>query len=305
MPTAIEWAEETIQLFTGCSEISSGCKNCYARRRAWLLAHNHMLPNDTRKAYKKAVYKQDGKVKWTGEITPIPGALSKLETLAGRGHNKRVFIQSMGDLAHPGCAEHSKIILDALNIALESTHTFLILTKRPENIRLWLQEIEDWGSEETPNIWFGATVEHPNYEDRIVELLKINAAKHFVSVEPCLGKIDLTPYFGGRVCNGCGKEAYGLDLVICGGETGPGARPMHPAWVRSLRDQCQAAGVPFFFKSWGSWAPWRSIIQELTQGQINRKKRHDWGPDNPDVFRVGKKAAGRLLDGREESGWPE
>jgi len=180
-----------------------------------------------------------------------------------------------------------------------------------------------------PNVWLGVTAENQaRADERIPILLQIPAAKRFVSVEPMLGPVDLTkiiiPITGKGSSQPCAPDSvrrinsltgddvlydhkgYGvgskranLDWVICGGETGPGARPMHPDWVRGLRDQCQAAGVPFFFKSWGEWMP---SYQTGATFELSRLKTDEVvmsGPGHGVVMKkVGKKAAGRLLDGQ-------
>lgn len=171
-----------------------------------------------------------------------------------------------------------------------------------------------------PNVWLGTSVENQEQADkRIPELLRVPAAVRFLSMEPLLGPVDLKgcmqPLGYGWVENHCTGPEGGsaIDWVIVGGESGPHARPMHPQWARDIRDQCEAAGVPYFFKQWGEWLPvatprvgkehlvmnaegslmegdWESVMQ--TRG-------NDWG-----FARVGKKAAGRLLDGREWNQMP-
>jgi protein gp37 len=138
-----------------------------------------------------------------------------------------------------------------------------------------------------------------------VELIKIPAAGRFISIEPILGPVDLREFLEIDRVPGGEWERSGwrpaLDWVIVGGETGPGARPVKPGWVRTLRDQCLWAGVPFFFKSWGEWAK----RHDLLAGCPGLKGRlwHTWDPDTS-VCRVGKKKAGRLLDGQEWSQFP-
>lgn len=192
----------------------------------------------------------------------------------------------------------------------------------------------NWLAGEAPaNVWIGATICNQAEADRdIPKLLAVPAAKRFLSIEPMLSEIDLrqlrvyndgaarpthdclsgyssdTPW--GYVANNL-VPPFGrgrIDWVICGGESGPHARPMHPDWVRSLRDQCAAAGVPFLFKQWGEWAPYR-LGGDLRSGRV----QHLHAPGNPDGFfrrgdsyveRVGKRVAGRKLDGREHSEWP-
>ena len=166
-----------------------------------------------------------------------------------------------------------------------------------------------------PNVWLGATIVNQEEADRdIPKLLAVPAAKRFLSMEPLLGPVDLTDLVQPV---GPGEHHYSaldcdvepednewrgatIDWVIVGGESGPGARPMHPQWARDLRDQCAAAGVPFLFKQWGEWAP----ATLLDAGPAHaRAEVHHFG--DCDIFKVGKKAAGRLLDGIEHNGFPE
>lgn len=209
-----------------------------------------------------------------------------------------------------------------------------------------------------PNVWLGATVVNQAEADRdIPKLLEVPARVRFLSIEPMLGPVKLygrddggTLWIGGqRGCGGTHRHSgdpaghdhgrgtgwasgdpriehhhhdhrcnRGIDWVICGGESGPNARPMHPDWVRSLRDQCAAAGVPFLFKQWGEWTPGENV--ERVRGTVDTAFLYDDGwhtyplnlatdhghiDDQPDLYRVGKKAAGRLLDGVEHNGFPE
>jgi protein gp37 len=156
----------------------------------------------------------------------------------------------------------------------------------------WMLDSQQRG-EPYPNVWIGATVVNQEEADRdIPKLLSVPAAKRFLSMEPLLGPVDLTNYLAANALH----EIDGgprLDWVIVGGESGPKARPMHPDWARSLRNQCQAAGVPFLFKQWGEFAP------NWFNDDANQKI-----PGSEWIERMGKKVAGRLLDGREWNGFP-
>jgi protein gp37 len=176
-----------------------------------------------------------------------------------------------------------------------------------------------------PNVWLGVSVENQAAADeRIPLLLQTPAAVRFVSCEPLLGPVRLDRigeepegYLNALAavvhCDGRGtKSITGLDWVICGGESGPGARPMHPDWARNLRDQCKAVGVPFFFKQWGEWAPCENgEVTPNPQDWDTPPPTHEFhGDDRPRcaqevVYRIGKKAAGSLLDGREWKQFPE
>lgn len=181
-------------------------------------------------------------------------------------------------------------------------------THRWEPLRDWLA---DWFVLHEPpaNVWIGTTVEDQERADkRIPQLLQIPAKVRFLSCEPLLGPVDLrfecddpdddNP--AGKIFRNALAPGFGIKpihWVICGGESGPKARPMHPDWARSLRDQCAAAGVPFLFKQWGEYCPAEGRPESLTH-------IHRW-PDNTAMVRPGKKAAGRLLDGQEHNGFPQ
>jgi len=178
----------------------------------------------------------------------------------------------------------------------EIRHTFLVLTKRPERMTK-IERITGLEIGLIDNIWHGLTVcNQQEADEKIPELLKV-PGKHFLSIEPMLGPVNISRFMahsihcikchpGGSPCN-CSRP----DAVVLGGETGPGARPMDPDWPRSVRDQCQAAGVPFFFKQWGEWLPAFMVDDET--------KYKDQIIDGTIMCRVGSKAAGRLLDGKE------
>jgi protein gp37 len=172
-----------------------------------------------------------------------------------------------------------------------------------------------------PNVWVGTTVENqPAADERIPHLLATPAAVRFVSCEPLLGPVDVWPKTasGALLNRGSVATGRGIDWVICGGETGPGARPMHPDWARSLRDQCVAARVPFFFKRWGEWAP--DGFEHANRPNApacyltadgNSYMADNWTPEHRcrdekyAMVRVGKKAAGRELDGRTWDEMPD
>lgn len=237
-------------LVSSCTRVSPGCQNC------WSLA------------MEKRFHRGE-----EGEIVVHPERLD----IPLRTRKPTVFCV-WNDLFHPMVS--TLFIAGVFEKMMESDrHTFLVLTKRPEVV-LNLMRSTTFDIRGLPrNLWLGVTAENQEQADkRIPILLQIPAAKRFVSIEPMLSKIDLEmlphEYDG---ISGCYSALTGewwpavgdyrveernkiqtpkLDLVILGGETGPHARPMHPDWVRSVRDQCAAAGVPFFFKSWGEWAPW-------------------------------------------------
>ena len=186
-----------------------------------------------------------------------------------------------------------------------SPHIWLLLTKWPDRMNEFFWQ---WLGPMPRNFYLGTSIENQAAADeRILYLLQTPAAVHYVSVEPCLSAIDLTPWLRER---GGGSFPIGLprrqphlpanwhqpalQWVVVGGESGPGARPMHPDWARSLRDQCQAAGVPFFFKQWGAYRP--------HDGHGPAPTRFS---DGMGMVCVGKKAAGHLLDGRAWQEFPQ
>jgi protein gp37 len=221
-------------------------------------------------------------------------------------------------------------------------HTFQVLTKRHARLRSLLNSHEfvlqvdralynDHGRTEPrealsvwplPNVWLGVSVENQQWADiRIPALLETPAAVRFLSCEPLLGPVDLSAWLPvplcdecdanmeAPMCNGCHRAfEQRIGWCIVGGESGPGARPMHPQWARDIRDQCNSAGVPFLFKQWGEWAPTGAFgvgIGEVSRRMFVSGKSHPvnaWMDE--EIARVGKKAAGRELDGRTWDEYP-
>jgi len=250
MTTKIEWTDETWNPVTGCTPVSAGCQNCYAARMARRLAG--------RCGYPPAPYHFD--------VTLHPERLDEPR----RWHKPRmIFVCSMSDFFHVDVpVEFQARVFQVVRDCPQ--HIFMFLTKRPE--QAWLLD-QVGGIPRYDNLWLGITAENQEmFDARYPYLAQIDAAVRFVSCEPLLSEINL----GGAT----------PDWVICGGESGPGARPMHPDWARSLRDQCVAKNVPFFFKQWGAW------------------RYNDYGALGLKPERMGKKAAGRLLDGREWNEMP-
>lgn len=301
MKTKIEWADITINPIVGCSKCSPGCDHCYAERFAARLAKNPA----TAKKYAGVVDKNG---KWTGKINEE--GWGSFDTLPHTP--KRIFLGSMTDIFHENVPE---VTIEEIfwNIKfMWRQHTFLLLTKRPRNAQKFIKDCPL-----PQNAWLGVTVCNQAEADaKIPVLLDIPAAKRFVSVEPMLGPVQLSPFLVAkhRATDGAlNLNAYmnshpsnSLDWVICGGETGPGARPMHPIRVRSLRDQCQAAGVPFFFKGWGEWVTENQSPEDIVLPGHSTIS-HGWkGRKYEDiVYRVGKSRSGRLLDGRTWDEIPE
>jgi protein gp37 len=178
-------------------------------------------------------------------------------------------------------------------------HIFLLLTKRPERLKGFMEGMcYEWRT--LPNLWLGVTVvNQPEADEKIPLLLQIPAAVRWVSIEPMLGPVDLLAIPAKGVPGYAGlKLSDMLHWVVLGGESGPGARPMHPDWVRALRDQCQEAGVTFFFKQWGEWGP--DVLPGVPVFKDTGRFDEEKG-----MVKYGKKLAGRLLDGREWNELPK
>ena len=245
--TKIEWADAVWNPVTGCTKVSEGCRHCYAEgiaKRFW------------------------GERKFTD----VQCHEDRLDAPLHWRKPRRVFVNSMSDLFHPA-VPFEFIDMVFATMAWMQEHTFMILTKRPAQMVKYFAEVGRAHLAPLPNVWLGVTVENQQAADeRIPYLLRTPAAVRFVSVEPMLGEVNLDPYMqhppfteGYKMTWGY-SEWRGLDWVICGGETGPGARLMDLDWARSLRDQCQAAEVPFFFKRVGSAYQWRKGHDRLLDG---------------------------------------
>ncbi len=240
MANPIGWCEKTWNPVTGCTPISEACEHCYAERMAKRLAGRFGYP--------------------ANEPFRVTIHLDRLDKLLTWKKSRRIFVCSMGDLFHKDTPRRLILCVYSCMLDYARQHTYLILTKRPERMREINEEFEG-RLLESPHIQFGVTAENQQRADeRIPILLNTPAAVRFVSVEPMLGPVDVKPWIGAypvsrqqckSASEACPNEhcsCPSLDWVICGPETGPGARPMDLGWARSLRDQCQAAGVPFYFK---------------------------------------------------------
>ncbi len=307
--TKISWATHTVNWLAGCSHTGPECDNCYAETMSQRLV-NMGGPD----RYAGAV--EDWT--WTGEINYDPEALFRaFDGLRDARKPRRVFVNSMSDTFHDGVPVQAHIDLAREIRRLEQSrmagkplpHVIMLLTKRPENMSTWQREFFPLG---LPSwVWVGVTAGNQRSADiRVPKLLQVNAAVRFVSVEPMLGAVDLGAVKVGNGDAWCpmshnehGDEMChpGLDWIVCGGESGPQARPMHPDWARSLRDQCKAAAVPFLFKQWGEYAP---IPEPNQSSPIQAKPPLTVNVDGFNMNRRGKKAAGRLLDGEQHHEFP-
>lgn len=311
--TKIEWTEATWNPIVGCSVATPGCTNCYAMRMAHRLGRNPKTPH-----YAGLTQDSRGGPVWTGKLTLAPDHV--IEAPLHRRKPTTYFVNSMGDLFHEDVPDDWIDRVFAV-MARCPLHRFQVLTKRADRMRAYMQSCQ-YGADDSgrlwplPNVWLGVSVEDQARADlRIPDLLATPAAVRFVSAEPMLGPVDLTEATR-RFLRHPSYLNMSLHWVICGGESGPGARPMHPAWARSLRDQCQAAGVAFFFKQWGEWGPEQtSPLSPAQTGALVRLKENGTGhivyaaghgPEMPATLlsRLGKSRAGRLLDGREWNEMP-
>lgn len=362
--TVIEWTEATWSPITGCSVISSGCKHCYAMKLAGTRLQHHSsragLTVDT-----KAGPVWTGEVRFNEKWLMQPISWQRPRMIFVCAHADlfhpavpdewidRVFGVMWACLyGRNGAAGH---VFQILTKRPERMRAYL----HQDRLERWANAAIHYGGgcdpdglyDQTmekakrphPRIWFGVSVEDQAAADeRIPVLLQTPAAVRWISAEPLLGHVDLCETFGmwwnktmggfesshssgfNRNPNNLAEKA--VDWVVVGGESGPKARPMHPEWARSLRDQCAAAGVPFLFKQWGEWAPrsdcyhtfsdgsscadrdpgatkWPCI--RLTERGLNgHSLSNSDGGDDAYMQRIGKKEAGRRLDGIEHNGYP-
>jgi protein gp37 len=253
----IEWTDATWNPIVGCKAVSAGCDHCYAARYA-----SRNLSDTYRGLAEDGVF--------NGTVRCLP---ERLDQPLRWKKPRRIFVNSMSDLFHPSVPYDFICRVFAVMGETEDRHTYQILTKRPYRMRstlirpyLSFEENQANVIVDLPlsNVWLGTSIENDGYTFRAGPLRNTPAAVRFLSLEPLLGplpSLDLT----------------GIGWVIVGGESGPGARPMHVDWVRDIRDLCIAWSIPFLFKQWGEWR---------------------------DGKRMGKHAAGRELDGRQWMEYP-
>jgi len=261
--TGIEYVDFSWNPVAGCSHYSPGCDNCYAEKMAMRLREMEFkeFENQSKKAINRVnpyhiVTNSKG---WNGEVAPLPDRLN--EPLKVKKPS-RIFVCSMSDLFHPWVpAEYISRVLGI--IAQAHWHTFMILTKRAERMMEVMNETDKYSCL-IPNLWLGVTVCNPNELYKLDELRKIPAVLRFVSFEPLLEDVgDISHYFSGGLESwseghpespdskwpgGYSRKFPGVDWVICGCESGANRRPANIEWIRSLRNQCVAAGTPFFLK---------------------------------------------------------
>lgn len=328
--TGIEWCDATVNFWIGCTKVSAACDHCYAEAMASRFGLAKWGHGEKRVRTKGAIataFRLDRKAQrlgrrlkvfsnsmsdffdaevddsWRDEamaamalcghldwliLTKRPKVMLSYCSSRFSGEFNTYISDAMADLSHPYSEDHHQATIDRTDLG------------KP-----------------LPNVWLGVTAENQDMADlRIPELLRTPAAKRFLSCEPLLGAIRFRDEWlrcpGGAeygrglsrttVHAGCCESHPRIDWIIAGGESGPQARPMHPNWARSLRDQCVAAGVPFFFKQWGEWGFTGDVI-------VGARDAYFWpfnddGSVGPVSYLIGKERAGRLLDGREWNDMP-
>lgn len=325
----IQWTQATWNFITGCTKISDGCMNCYIERTPpFRMAHRR--------------FDKPG----TGGTTGVKLHSDRLALPLRWRRPRRIFVNSLADLFHEAVPD--QFIAEAFAVmALARQHTFQVLTKRHARMRSLLAGARTNGFWDLmvnalfargfsggiewplPNVWLGVSVENQQWADiRIPALLETPAAVRWLSCEPLLGPVDLARHIRYEAEPGGGVLARPtLSWVVTGGETGPGARPSHPDWFRHLRDQCLAAGIAFFHKQNGEWAPIGPLYGQNDHDQVAEDARFEAAVETRQVIqlersgyvvdghqpadprtwlmvRAGQKAAGRELDGHTWDEYP-
>ncbi len=290
--SGIEWTDHTFNPWIGCTRVSPACDICYAETLATGRLGREWGPHAARRRTKT----WGDPLRWNRQAE-------------GATQRPRVFCASLADVFD----NHRSILPEwrrDLWALIETTPNldWLLLTKRPQNIAKMVPQ--RWmGDGFPPHVWIGATVENQTEADRrIPHLLAVPARVRFLSCEPLLGpvnqeslalpngeRLDAVDGFHYDACDRVTAWDSKLDWVITGGESGGTARPSNPQWFRKLRDQCVTAGVPFLFKQWGEW---------VSVSEVEGPGRHHTFEDGRTVRRIGKKHAGRTLDGVIHDGFP-
>lgn len=342
--SSIEWCDTTWNPILGCKRVSPGCDQCYAITQARIRAGNPSPK--VAAAFAGLTERTEAGIDWTGQINLLP---ERLHQPFGWRKPRKVFVNSLSDLFHEDVPD-AYIASIFVVMAATPQHTYQILTKRHGRMRSLLNSdafrvmcftaaaLRNLDLESVawplPNVWLGVSVEDQKWADiRIPALIETPAAIRWVSAEPLLGPVDLFGQpdegceaagpaishhgYATPVGYGTGTEwdcdhQPGIDWLVVGGESGAGARPMHPSWVRSIRDQCVTADVPFLFKQRGAWT-WerrsgepepRVYVSEADGRTADEQTAIAALGSWAGVRRVGKKAAGRELDGRTWDEFP-
>lgn len=334
----IEWTDHTFNPWEGCQKVGPGCDHCYAETRNARFGGGTAInwgPGAPRRRTSASNWNK-----------PLAWNAAHDAFFAAHGRRQRVFCASLADVFDNEVDTAWRMDLFSL-IAQTPNLDWLILTKRIGNVMKMCSGDGLMFDMICSRVWLGATIVNQEEADRdIAKLLAVPARVRFLSMEPLLGPVDLCniPHplrakgadwvrLQALATNGIGE---GINWVIVGGESGPGARPMHPDWARDLRAQCAAAGVPFLFKQWGEWRPAMTFAEATNHPMIvtNRAVKAtteaakmfipmsgcfhmqhqvesmldgsgEYAHLDCSVFKAGKKAAGRLLDGVQHDGYPE
>jgi protein gp37 len=310
--TAISWTDATWSPWEGCTKVGPGCDHCYAERQnRWLKAGENWGPGAPRREYSDAHWRKP--LRWNAKAQ-------------AEGKRLHVFPSVCDPFDNEVPPEWRRRFFELIRATPHLT--WLLLTKRVGNVARMVMEAgvgsmlagNGFASGLPGNVWLGATVVNQEEADRdIPKLLQLSARVRFLSIEPMLGPVDLHVPWGGLrtdVLQGWTDPSHGIHWVIAGGESGPHARPAHPDWFRSLRDQCAAAGVPFHFKQWGEWLPVETdlpgdgecyaVADDGSDRELSSRRAvrlHRFGHEQ-EMARMGKVIAGRLLDGIEHHGFP-
>lgn len=322
--STIEWTDGTWPIVVGCEEAGPGCTNCYAVLEVHRKGFN---PNEKiRTAFEGLTTRKGSKnaLKWNGKVRCLPQRLDWPVTRFKKP--SKIFVTSMGDLFHDDVPD--EFLIQVFKV-MEATpqHTYQVLTKRAENMYRFInkkaQKLAEWKQWPLPNVWLGVSTENQWAADkRIPWLVSTKAAIRFLSCEPLLGPVDLRnvkdigdlgdgdhtyiDVLAGEYGSRGHKTIFSfgmanrrkIDWVIAGGESGPKARLMQTDWARKLRDDCRYSRTKFLFKQHGDWYPLASA-DEASQYPTKRMT------DDHRFVKVGKKVAGRLLDGRTWDEMPE
>lgn len=305
---------ETWNPIIGCSKVSDGCKNCYALNMAKRIACMERKNDSIDYRLVLMPGSENKQTEWNGHTIL---RTDKFDKPFSWKSPRMIFVCSMGDLFHEATSfEDIDEIFSVMSD--DDQHIYVLLTKRPERILeffTWkiLNTHTNWRPKD--NIWFGITAENQQEAKRRLPYFNLfYAAVKFVSIEPMLSEINFSELLSETLKWHAGGLKNCISWVIAGGESGPKARPMHPDWVRSVRDQCAAAGVPFFFKQWGEW-----IEKENEEEKVKREtlldingKRYVWISRKEGAIlnikwmkKIGRKSAGDLLDGKQHHEWPK
>ncbi|MBP7649541.1 MAG: phage Gp37/Gp68 family protein [Phenylobacterium sp.] len=285
--TKIEWAHHTFNPWYGCQKVGPGCDHCYAEGWAKRSGLVQWGPGTERRRSSPANWRKP--LVWNAEAERL-------------GVRYRVFCASLADVFDNAVPTAWR--MDLFSLIAKTPHLdWLLVTKRVGNVLPMCSGDGLMFDMLWQRVWLGITVCNQAEADRdIPKLLQVPAKVRWLSMEPLLGPVVIPGVFLKRLDWGEGQKEWPdgagvIDWIVCGGESGPKARPIHGDWARSLRDQCAAAGVPFLFKQWGEWLPaGQDGNPEHDPFEINAS-------DSP--VRIGKAAAGRLLDGSLHDGYPE